>query len=503
MDGDVGGRDVDHAEVASLRGAVDADSVDELVERLDSDDADERAGAAWRLVEAASKQPTKVRTHLDAVVDCVEDDDVWVQRGATWTIAELAEQEPDALAVKFSRLVELTQSEDQLVRQNGVVSVAGVTKRYPARATRGLSAIAPLTQSDDPLMARYAKQAVEDVTEAIAARAEDAGYPMLVQATPEYVDLFPDGVEVVSATEDEDTDHAVYVSFGQDAPQERQRGQSGGGGGGEAAASSVPDAPDVTLDRDDVEPDMTLRETVLTTDYRAAVDERILEHGLVVYRELSEHDSAVVDAFADATRGWAAVGDHDHVETVLGHGDDWVVTQYDDGETLERRGAPPTLAEAVYVVESVTRAVSSAHARGVVHGGLHPGAVRFVRTVSGTWDAPVVADWGFAHAASGVEQPPIPRGFAASEHHDPSRYGRFDQATDVFGLGALTYYLLTGEPPMRGEFVPATTRNPSLPDAVDGLFDRTLSDDKTARYETVLDFQAAFDDVAAALRGEA
>jgi hypothetical protein len=503
MDDDAGGRDVDHAEIATLRDAVDADSIDELVERLDSDDPDERAGAAWQLVESASKRPTKVRTHLDAVVDSIEDDDLWVRRGATWTIAELAEQEPDALAVKFSQLVDLTKSDDQLVRQNGVVAVSGVTKRYPARATRGLSAIAPLTQSDDPLMARYAKQAVQDVAEAIAKRAEDAGYPMLVQAMPEYVDLFPEGVEVVSATEEEDADHAVYVSFGQDAPQERERGAgAGGSGGGQTPPSSVPDAPDVSIERDDVEPELELRETVLTTDHRATVDERVLEHGVVVYRELTGDAADVVDEFSDALRAWAAIGDHDHVQTVLGHGDDWVATQYDDGDTLDRRGPPRSLGEAVYIIQRVTRAVSSAHARGVVHGGLHPGVVRFVGTGAGAWDAPVVADWGFAHAASGVENPPIPTGFAAAEHHDPDRYGRFDQATDVFGLGALAYYLLTGEPPMLGDPVPATKHNPSLPELVNDLFDRTLSDDKTARYETVLDFQNAFDDVTAAMRGE-
>jgi serine/threonine protein kinase len=139
----------------------------------------------------------------------------------------------------------------------------------------------------------------------------------------------------------------------------------------------------------------------------------------------------------------------------------------------------------------------------VIHGGLHPGVVRFLETPVGRWDAPVVADWGFAHATSGLRTPPIPPGFAAPEHRDPETYGRFDQSTDVFGLGALAYYLLTGEQPVAGgTVVAASRRNPALPEAVDSLFDRSLADAKQARFETVLGFQTAFDELATDLGGE-
>jgi hypothetical protein len=50
--------------------------------------------------------------------------------------------------------------------------------------------------------------------------------------------------------------------------------------------------------------------------------------------------------------------------------------------------------------------------------------------------------------------------------------------------------------------VPASRRNPALPDAVDSLFERSLADDKQARFETVLAFQTAFDELAADLGGE-
>jgi serine/threonine protein kinase len=211
----------------------------------------------------------------------------------------------------------------------------------------------------------------------------------------------------------------------------------------------------------------------------------------------------VQSAFAHAVAEWAAVDDHDHVASVLGRGARWLATRYDDGDTLDRRGAPATLPEAVWNADAVTRAVSHAHARGVVHGGLHAGAVRYVETDAGTWDAPALADWGFAHAVSGRRTPPVPPAFAAPEHRDPETYGRFDQATDVYGLGALTCVLLTGEPPGPPDSrVPATELNPDLTGSVEDFLERALAAEKRARFATVLDFQRALEDVAATLGAE-
>ncbi|MGB9966012.1 protein kinase [Halobacterium hubeiense] len=487
---------VDEERVAALRQSVDADGVDELADRLHSDDADERAGAAWRLVEAVTTQPTKVRTVLDDVREAAADDDVWVRRGATWVLAELAERQPDALSVQFSELVSLTRADDPLVQQNGVVAVAGVTKAYPARATTGLSAIAPLAQSGDALVQRYARQAVREVTAAIAERAEDAGYPMVVRSHPEYVDLFPEGVSVVTVTGDDERSRPVHVAFGQDAPVESD--EFGGDEPERGPPEEIPDPPDVTLEAEALSPDLKLRAGVLATDYRADVDEDVLEHGLATLRRLRADESAVASAFADAVEQWAGVDDHDHVVAVLGRGARWLATRYDDGDTLERRGAPDTLAEAVWDANALTRAVSHAHSRGVVHGGVHPGAVRFAETGARTWDAPLLGDWGFAHAASARRTPPVPAAFAAPEHRDPETYGRFDQATDVYGLGALTYFLLTGEPPGDSDDrIPASERNPALPEGADDLFARALAPEKRARFATVLDFQRALDDLAA------
>lgn len=494
MSEDVDGRGLDPERMASLQSNVSAESVSGLVSLLESGDSDERAGAAWRLVETVDSHPSQVRAHLDSIAERTDDPDVWVRRGVTWVLAELADQQPDALAGRFSDLVSLARSSDPLVTQNGVVAVAAVTKAYPARATAGLSTLAALTESNDALVQRYARRAVREVTDALAARAEDAGYPMVVRSHEAYAGLLPSDATVVTVNADEE-EHTrpVEVSFGQDTPV---KADDGGETTERGPPQSIPDPPSVDLDLDDLSPGRKLREGALTTDYKATVAETTLEHGIVTLRRLTAEDSAVCAAFRDGVDHWASIDDHDHVATLLGHGPRWFVARFDEGETLARRGPPPTLAEALWNVSSITRAVSHAHSRGVVHGGLHPGAIRFVQTGERVWDAPTVADWGFPHAVSGLQTPPIPRGYATPEHRNPNAYGEFDQSTDVFGLGALTYGLLTGTAPATdsGNRVPATELNPHLPESTDDLFARALAPEKPARFATVLDFQRALDE---------
>ena len=497
MPEDVDARGLDPERMAVLQSSVTAESVSELAALLESTDPDERAGAAWRLVEAVDSRPAKVRAELDAVVGSVDDSDVWVRRGVTWVLAELANRQPDALANRFAELVSLARADDPLVTQNAVVAVAAVTKAYPARATTGLSTLAALADSEDALVQRYARKAVREVTDALRARADDAGYPMVVRAHEAYADLLPGDATVVTVNaEEEEHTRPVAVSFGQETPVRTDDGDDGTERG---PPDRIPAVPSVSLSPDDLSPGRTLRDGPLTTEYKATVAESTLEHGIVTLRRLTAEDSAVCAAFRDGVEQWASVDGHDHVTTLMGHGPRWLVSRFDEGETLAHRGAPTTLAEALWQISSVTRAVSHAHSRGVVHGGLHPGAVRFVETTENAWDAPTVADWGFAHAVSGFRTPPVPPGYAAPEHVDPDAYGGFDQSTDVFGLGALTYGLLTGIAPAggSGELVAATELNADLPESVTSLFARALAPEKAARFATVLDFQRALDELSA------
>jgi tetratricopeptide (TPR) repeat protein len=116
----------------------------------------------------------------------------------------------------------------------------------------------------------------------------------------------------------------------------------------------------------------------------------------------------------------------------------------------------------------VCETIAYAHSRGVLHRHLKPQNIML-----GRYGEALIIDWGLAKATgtrtiSGAEIPEATLTPASGESHDPTigaigsppymspeqARGQIDQlgpTTDVYGLGATLYHLLTGGPPIRGE----------------------------------------------------
>ena len=119
-----------------------------------------------------------------------------------------------------------------------------------------------------------------------------------------------------------------------------------------------------------------------------------------------------------------------------------------------RRDGPLDPTEAAAVVEKAARGVAAAHARNVLHRDLKPSNV--LLDAAGE---PKVADFGLAKEwlPGPAAEPVTPSGaflgtpaYAAPEQAE-GRSADHDARTDVYGLGAVLYQALTGDPPFPGD----------------------------------------------------
>ncbi len=127
--------------------------------------------------------------------------------------------------------------------------------------------------------------------------------------------------------------------------------------------------------------------------------------------------------------------------------------QFVDGQTLSEKvmGGPLTQHEAARIVAVVAAAIQFAHANGVLHRDLKPSNILI--TAAGT---PLVTDFGLAKQASSdsnITRSGTVVGTPAymSPEQASGRQGLVGPASDVYSLGCVLYFALTGHPPLDAE----------------------------------------------------
>jgi serine/threonine protein kinase len=155
------------------------------------------------------------------------------------------------------------------------------------------------------------------------------------------------------------------------------------------------------------------------------------------------------------------------------------------------------VAEAIRWIIDACRAVEHAHERGVIHCDLKP-ANLLLDAAGGIR----VAEFGLARSLAG-HAPWAAEVEGTAPFMAPEQvarcWGRIDQRTDVYGLGAVLFTLLTGRPPHPGRrlpdiladmvsaapVIPVASLRPDLPEAVGELCRRCLCKSPGERYQTV------------------
>jgi eukaryotic-like serine/threonine-protein kinase len=192
---------------------------------------------------------------------------------------------------------------------------------------------------------------------------------------------------------------------------------------------------------------------------------------------------------------------------------DWFVVVYDyvPGESLanavERAGALGAVI-AAQVAQDVCEALSALHARGVVHLDVSPANVLLAA------DGAHIIDFGNARVmdsgdgadagtrrgtdAAGLLRPKGTWGFAAPEQY----FYKADQRSDIFAVGRLLGYMLTGVQPDDEnivDFEAALLDEDRVPAALRAVAERASRFEPSARYQSVDELSLA---ISRALRGD-
>ncbi|MGI5225550.1 serine/threonine-protein kinase [Actinoallomurus iriomotensis] len=179
----------------------------------------------------------------------------------------------------------------------------------------------------------------------------------------------------------------------------------------------------------------------------------------------------------------------------LADGRPYFVMSYADLGTLADRMRDRDLpvAEALRLATEVARGVEVINRLGVIHRDLKPSNVLFQSTTDGG-ERLLIADLGLAkalaHASGAFTLPVGTPGYMSPEQ---ARFGGgLDVRADVYGLGALTYHLLTGRAPGTAPVAaPPSALRPGVPPAVDEIVMRALEADRERRWPTAEAFAAA------------
>lgn len=160
------------------------------------------------------------------------------------------------------------------------------------------------------------------------------------------------------------------------------------------------------------------------------------------------------------------------------------------GDWLKGAKHPPR--ELAALMRTIAEAVEYAHQVGILHLDLKPGNVLIDER-----GAPQVGDFGLAHRiADAAEGRTLAAGTPAyMAPEQASRHARLSTRTDIWGLGAILFEMLTGEPPFSGRdsadtlqrllhqpLEPPLARNPGVPPDLDAICRHCLARDPLDRY---------------------
>jgi len=186
-----------------------------------------------------------------------------------------------------------------------------------------------------------------------------------------------------------------------------------------------------------------------------------------------------------------------------GTSDPYIVMEYIEGQTLRellvgQNGKLP-LESALRITQELAEALDYAHAQGVVHRDLKPANILVTKEGQAK-----IGDFGIAQLdLTHMTLPGRVLGTPAYMSPEQLEGEQVDGRSDLFSLGAILYYMLTGFSPFQGNSattvcfkvanrdpLQATALAPELPPELDAIISRALAKDPSVRYQRGMEFAA-------------
>ncbi|MBL9024216.1 MAG: serine/threonine protein kinase [Myxococcales bacterium] len=186
----------------------------------------------------------------------------------------------------------------------------------------------------------------------------------------------------------------------------------------------------------------------------------------------------------------------------------FIVAEYLEGEELAnflRARGKLSVDVAVRIVRQICKALSAAHAKGIVHRDMKPENVFLVGDLSSP--TAKVIDFGISKVhdsgAQSLTKTGMIMGTPSYMAPEQARGERVDHRVDIYAVGAILYELVTGKRPFDRPDPTATltavlleeperpcTLNPNIPESLEMLIQRAMAKRPEDRYASMDDFEA-------------
>lgn len=209
---------------------------------------------------------------------------------------------------------------------------------------------------------------------------------------------------------------------------------------------------------------------------------------------------------------WNTVNIYDYGRT--DDGTFYYVMEYLEGLTLAdlvRQHGPMPPERAIYFLRQICRALTEAHNSGLIHRDIKPANI-FAAKQGGTYDVAKLLDFGLAKRVGHADDQELhltqEGGFSGSPLYMSPEQATSesvpDARSDIYALGAVAYFLVTGRPPFEGtnpirvmiahardEVVPPSQLTANIPQDLEAIILRCLAKRPSDRFAAVEDIDRA------------